>query len=64
MFDHWIDYTDRLGFAKMPEGYKLYFISESGHFFWYKESTQEESCLHWNKWVVYKWAKFHSKEGK
>ncbi len=63
-YDDLIDHTNRLGFTKMPTGYKLYQLVDSGHFFWHNESTDEESCISWNKWQVYKWAKFESEERK
>lgn len=49
------DYTNRLGFVKMPEGYKLIGL-DSGHFLWWHEESDNESAIHWNKWAVYKWA--------
>lgn len=48
-----IDYTNRLGFAKMPEDYKLLWL-DSGHFMWIHENSHRESCINWNRWVVYK----------
>ena len=56
-----IDHTERLGFAKMPTGYEIW-QCDSGHFFWHKESTDEDSAIHWNKWQIYHWAIEHSKE--
>lgn len=60
MFEHWIDHTDRLGFVKMPNGYKLYQLMDSGHFFWYREEDEQESSIHWDKWSIYKSAKLYS----
>lgn len=49
------DYTDRLGIQKMPPGYLLIGL-DSGHFMWERESDGMESVIHWNKWVVRRWA--------
>lgn len=57
-----IDHTNRLGFAKMPEGYYLLQL-DSGHFMWRHDSTDLESCIHWNKWAIHKgaWEDYRSK---
>ena len=54
------DYTDRLGFAKMPPGYQLLGL-DSGHFIWFHEQSDLESCIHWNRWATYKGAWEHHK---
>ena len=45
-----------LGFAKMPEGYELWQL-DSGHWMWVESRTERESCIHWNKWAVYRGAR-------
>ena len=50
-----IDHTDRLGISKMPPGYRLLQL-DSGHFIYERESDGVESCIHWSKWAVRKWA--------
>jgi hypothetical protein len=55
-----IDHTNRLGFAKMPAGYKLLQL-DSGHFIYEREHDEAESSIHWNKWAVYRWAVADSK---
>ena len=45
-----------LGIVKMPLGYTLYLDSDCTHYF-YVGPSGEESCEHWDKWVVYRWAK-------
>lgn len=47
-----IDYTDRLGFAKMPDGYRLLLNPDETHFFWLCESDGRESSIDWNRWRV------------
>lgn len=54
MAEFW-DMTDRLGFAKMPPGYKLLKL-DSGHFIYERERDEMESDIHWNRWAVRKWA--------
>lgn len=49
------DYTNRLGFAKMPPGYLLIGL-DSGHFIFERERDEAESPIHWNKWAVRNWA--------
>ena len=49
------DYTNRLGFKKMPPGYLLIGL-DSGHFLFERESDEEESAIHWNRWAVWRWA--------
>lgn len=51
-----VDVSSRLGGkAKLPPGYKMFQL-DSGHFIWECEETDEESCIHWNKWAVYRGA--------
>lgn len=50
-----IDHTHRLGIAKMPPGYRLLQL-DTGHFIWHRESDEAESAIHWNKWVIRRWA--------
>ena len=45
------DYTNRLGIKKMPPGYLLIGL-DSGHFLFERESDEEESAIHWNRWTV------------
>lgn len=49
------DYTNRLGFASMPPGYRLLGL-DSGHFIWERASDMEQSAIHWDKWIVRRWA--------
>lgn len=49
------DHTDRLGFLKMPPGYRLLQL-DSGHFIYERIIDERESPIHWNKWVVRQWA--------
>ena len=56
-----IDHTNRLGFAKMPEGYALIQL-DSGHFMWHHDASDDESCIHWDKWAIYRGAVENSKE--
>lgn len=44
-----------LGFAKMPEGFALMIDSDGMYYFYV--SVDGESCNHWDKWAVYRWAK-------
>lgn len=48
-----IDHTHRLGFVKMPQGYHLLQL-DSGHFMWRHEQSDDESCISWDKWWIYK----------
>jgi hypothetical protein len=47
-----VDYTDRLGIAKMPAGYRLYLNPDYTHFFWIRESDGAQSSINWDKWAV------------
>lgn len=49
------DYTNRLGIKKMPPGYLLIGL-DSVHFLFERESDEEESAIHWNRWAVWRWA--------
>lgn len=50
-----VDHTNRLGFAKMPSGYHLLQL-DSGHFMWFHPDRDTDSCIHWDKWAVYRGA--------
>lgn len=55
------DYSDSLGFIKMPKGYYLLLNSDRTHFFGINEDNAESSiCC--DKWKVYHWAKKHSQK--
>lgn len=54
--DDCIDYSDRLGIVKIPEDYALLLNRDRTHFFYIKAGGVE-SCIHWNKWAVYRWIK-------
>lgn len=54
-----IDYSKRLGIAAIPENYALLLNSDHSHFFFIKYGDYE-SCIHWNKWAVYRWIKTDS----
>lgn len=50
-----VDHTNRLGFAKMPAGYVLLQL-DSGHFMWHHPESDDDSCIHWDKWASYRGA--------
>lgn len=54
------DYSKRLGFASVPEGYALMLNADRSHFF-YVRHDGKESCIHWNQWAVLKWIKQDAK---
>lgn len=56
-----VDHTNRLGFVKMPAGYHLLQL-DSGHFMWFHEESDEESCISWDKWWIYQGAKLNAAE--
>lgn len=45
----------RFGIAKAPDGYAVMYDGESHHY-WLRDDGAE-SCIHWNKWAVLKWAR-------
>lgn len=49
-----VDYSNRLGFATVPQNYRLLLNADLSHFFYIK-TGDFESIEHWNKWVVYRW---------
>lgn len=51
-----VDYSHRLGIVKIPNGYALLLNSDHSHFFYIKKGDFE-SCIHWDKWAVYRWIK-------
>lgn len=55
-----IDYSARLGIVSIPDGYALLLNSDHSHFFYIKPEGYE-SCIHWDKWAVYRWIKNDSK---
>lgn len=54
------DVSRALGRCKMPVGYTLLQL-DSGHFMWRHEESDDESCIHWNKWAIYRGAHADSK---
>ena len=46
-----------LGIQSMPDGYSLMLNADASHFFWMERATGRESCIHWDKWAVYRGAK-------
>lgn len=44
-----------LGIVEMPKGYELHQL-DCGHWLYYHPATDAESCIHWNKWAIYRWA--------
>ena len=54
------DASRALGRCKMPDGYQLLKL-DSGHFMWRHDESDDESCIHWNKWTVYHGAHADSK---
>lgn len=57
-----IDYSKRLGFVSIPDGYALLLNSDHSHFFYIKDNVEDESCIHWDKWAVYRWIKTDEKD--
>lgn len=55
------DKSNSLGIKKMPKGYKLMLNGDRTHYYWLKDD-ETESCIHWDKWAVYRGAVEHSKE--
>jgi len=53
-----------LGKKKMPEGYHLLIDSDGMYFFWMEKSTGRESCIHWDKWAVYRGAHADAKKAR
>ena len=51
--------SDSLGIQKMPEGYELMLNCDETHFYWLRFDGVE-SCIHWDKWAVYRGAKADS----
>ena len=51
-----------LGFCEMPPGFNL--ERRDGYWVWAHEATDRESVIHWNKWAVYKWAKWQYEQDK
>lgn len=46
-----------LGFRKMPDGYALMLDGDGMYFYWLR-SDGKSSTIHWNKWAVYRGAKY------
>lgn len=42
-----------LGIRSMPDGYALMLNCDRTHFYWLR-SDGKESCIHWDKWAVYR----------
>ncbi|GEK48946.1 hypothetical protein PRZ61_10620 [Halomonas pacifica] len=53
---------DMLGFVQMPDGYALMLNPDRTHFYWLNEDGVE-SCIHWDKWAMYRGAKQHKEAG-
>ena len=47
-----------LGFVEMPQGYELWQVDD--HWQWVHTRTQHESNVHWDKWAIYRAAKYDS----
>lgn len=58
------DYTNRLGIQHMPEGYALLLDPDGAYFSWVHLASDTESCIHWNKWAVWKGAWNHSRKSQ
>ncbi|PHR58759.1 MAG: hypothetical protein COA47_10155 [Robiginitomaculum sp.] len=56
-----LDYSERLGFVSVPGNYALLLNSDYSHFFYIKAGVEDESCVHWDKWAVYRWIKQDAK---
>jgi hypothetical protein len=52
-----VDKSHSLGIRKMPEGYALMLNADYSHYYWLRHDGGE-SVIHWNKWEVYRWAKY------
>ena len=50
-----VDASRSLGRQKMPPGYQIIQL-DSGHFIWFHEQSDDESCIHWSKWAIYRGA--------
>lgn len=50
------DMSASLGIKKMPEGYALMLNPDKTHYYWLRKCGLE-SCIHWDKWAVYRGAK-------
>lgn len=55
------DRTDSLGIQKMPPGYHLIQL-DSGHYIWDHPKTDTESCIHWDRWAIYRGAWAHYRD--
>lgn len=49
-----------LGIQQMPNGYELMLNYDGTHFYWLRYDGVE-SCIHWDKWAVYRGAKEDNK---
>ena len=50
-----------LGFVEVPDGYIIEQL-DSGHWIWTHSETDAQSCIHWDKWAVYRGCKAHSEK--
>lgn len=53
------NFSDRLGKARMPEGYAIMLDHDETFFYWLRHDGAQ-SDVHWNKWAVYRAAKADS----
>lgn len=53
------DMSNSLGIQQMPDGYALMLNPDKTHYFWITKNS--ESCIHCDKWAVYRGAKEHAK---
>lgn len=64
---HVKDHTDigstqcYLGIQQMPKGYALMLNPDRTHYYYLREDGIE-SCIHWNKWAVYRSAIYDAKD--
>ena len=42
--------------VKMPQGYALMLNADGTHYFWLRQDGVE-STIHWNRFVIHRWAK-------
>jgi hypothetical protein len=54
------DYSGSLGIQKMPEGYALLLDPDGAYFTWVHIASGAESCIHWNKWAIWRGAHKHA----
>lgn len=55
MVGNYYDHEDAaLGCVRMPPGYLLVRVDD--HWMWVHPETDRESCIHWDRWAIYRGA--------